>query len=79
MRFTPNGWKRSRVSRGSRKKKEKKEKIALLATNKWHCQISNIGYYKETNDIKKGQLQQVMVVDAYMLRNAVHTSEIPFS
>ena len=61
------------------KKKKREKKIVMLATNRWHCRISNIGYYKETNDIKKGQLQQVMVVDAYMLRNAVHTSEIPFS
>ena len=48
MRFAPNRWKRGQVLCGNQKK------IVMLATNRWYWWISNIGYYKETNDIKRG-------------------------
>ncbi|GIY76189.1 hypothetical protein CEXT_223041 [Caerostris extrusa] len=60
IRFAPNGWKRNRVLCGERKKK------ILLATNRWRCRISDVGLCKATSDIKKEQLQQVMVVVACM-------------
>ena len=77
IRFTPNGWKRSRALGGNQKRKKEKnssvgdQKVAL--SNFW-CRImqSNKRY-------KKGLLQQVMVVNAYKQRIVAYSSESPFS